>query len=262
MGKASEALSKAVSRDEKLQRLEALQLICISSSVSALYMLHLLLLFHRVELNIVSREIVVADRSTKSQKIAPTAEVLQNFVESDAHLLGDGMPGICSAVRDAVKNRWAADRHQPMTKISSEELKSFLGRICSDVSRLVLEDQNGPSTILPRSLDQSLTPRKGPAVQKLLDETRSHLAGPDFVRTFRSVLDSALQHFVDLLGEDCDENSVPPLPFGTSAPIAKLGGDFVRLSKLMLEDRAGFIENFAEDKMVAELCERLYFQQP
>jgi len=263
----SQALAKAQSKEEKLQCFEALQVECLARSLSALYSLHLLLLLHRVQFNIVGREMLGADgKGTGNAKCfdEEDTEALTAFCEASKHsyVQGDGLPAICNAVREAVKAQWAADSMRPMTKVSAERLRSFLLAVCraADVS-LLLEGKSA-ATLLPEALDASAAPK----VKQLLDEARDYVESPQFLDVFRSVVDGALTCFVDSLGvtqEVTEPPRAPPLPNGESVPIAKLNGDCVTRSQAMLakDDGSGFVRRFSEEPRVATLCEVLYFDE-
>jgi len=255
MDESSRALTLAQNKEEKLRCMTTLQVECLARAVSAMYALHLLLILHRVEFNIVGREMMGTDG--KDDTLELTA-----FVESVSYVQGDGLPRICDAVREAVKACWADDIKAPLTKVNAERLRSFLLNVCHAADTALLEGSNGPTTLLPESLDDPATPK----VKQLLDETRDYVESPQFLDVFRSVLAGALTHFVDSLGEVSEQTEPPkppPLPSNTAVPIARLGGDCVTRSQAMLasDDGAGYVTRFAEDPLVTKLCEALYFEE-
>lgn len=255
MDESSRALTLAQNKEEKLRCMTTLQVECLARAVSAMYALHLLLILHRVEFNIVGREMMGKDG--KDDTVELTA-----FVDSVSYVQGDGLPRICDAVREAVKACWADDIKAPLTKVNSERLRSFLLNVCHAADTALLDGNNGPTTLLPESLDDPATPK----VKQLLDETRDYVESPQFLEVFRSVLDGALTQFVASLSEvseQTDPPKPPPLPSNTSVPIARLGGDCVTRSQAMLasDDGAGYVTRFAEDPLVTKLCEALYFEE-
>jgi hypothetical protein len=261
----SQALAKAQNKEEKLHCIGALQVECLARSMSAVYTLHLLLLLHRVEFNIVGREMLGPDGNVVGGSAAESqdTEALTAFVVSVSYVQEDGLPRICEAVREAVKARWAADSIQPVTKVTAERLESFLLDVCRAADSSLLANGKAPATLLPESLDSSATPK----VKQLLDEARDYVESPQFLDVFRSVLTSALTHFVGSLGETtetAEPTRGPPLPKGASVPIAKLGGDCVTRSQAMLAsgDSAGFVRRFGDEPLVSKLCEALYFEEP
>lgn len=262
----SQALAKAGTKEEKIRCIEALQVECLARSMSALYSLNLLLLLHRVEFNIVGREMMGAESKTASggaDSASTDTDALTAFVVSNSYVQGDGLQRICDAVREAVKARWASDSMQYTTKVSAESLRSLLLDVCRAADAALLEGGKGPTTLLPESLDASASPK----VKQLLDEARDYLESPQFLEVFRTIVGGSLTHFVDSLGVALEVTEPPraaPLPSGASVPIAKLGGDCVTRSQAMLAskaDGAGFVRRFAEEPLVKQLCEALYFDE-
>lgn len=254
------SVQEAKTKDEKIAAIQDLQIECLARSMTALYTLHLLLLLHRVEYNIVGREIQVSDG--RLSDVTDGQETRQEYIEFvdivEAHVTSAGLQQICEAMREAVKACWNADSIAPTTKVSEETLCSFLRNACRAADVTLLEAGKAPTMLFPESLDTS-----GEKVKKLLDEARDYVESPQFLSVFRSSVDSALTHFVALLAEAAEDNSrAAPLPRGTSTPIAKLGGDCVTRSQAMLssDDSGGFVKRFGEDALVLKICEAMYFE--
>lgn len=257
----SQALAQAKTKEAKLKCIEDLQVECFSRSMSALYSMHLLLLLHRVEFNIVGREMQSSSGSDGKIEDCEDSEVYTAFFENVAsYVQGDGLPQICDAMREAVKARWSAESMAPQTKVSNGSLRSFLLSVCTAADVSLLEGGKAPTTLLPERLDVSAAPK----VKKLMDETRDYIESPQFLSVFRSVVADALTHFVNSLGEDLSEPARgAPLPREGSVAIAKLGGECVQRSQVMFApgDTAGYVRRFGDGDLVAKLCEALYFEE-
>lgn len=252
-------LKQAKTKDDQLRCFEACQVECFARSMAALYTLHLLLLLHRVQFNIVGREIQGANGKAGSADDKEW-EVFTAFCNNfDLHVQGDGLAQICDAMREAVKSRWRADSMSCTQKVSRESFRSFLVNVCITADAALLEGGKGPATLLPESLDASAATQ----VKKLLDETRDYLESPQFLTVFRSVVSDAVAQFVTSLSEDTSEPPQgAPLPRDASVPIAKLGNHCLTKSEAMYAtgDPAGYVRRFADGDKVANLCEALYFE--
>merc|ERR1712187_514530 len=86
--------------EQKSEALKTLQAECISRADSAMYLLHLLLIVHRVKFNIVGRDISVV-RAADGDR-AHKAEAQAVFLDSSRNISEEGIEYVVKAIRKAV----------------------------------------------------------------------------------------------------------------------------------------------------------------
>eukprot|EP00930_Biecheleria_cincta_P093704 TRINITY_DN8420_c0_g2_i1.p1 TRINITY_DN8420_c0_g2~~TRINITY_DN8420_c0_g2_i1.p1 ORF type:complete len:373 (+),score=74.48 TRINITY_DN8420_c0_g2_i1:52-1170(+) len=260
-------VSSAKDKEGKLAALCELQTECLSMLVSSFYSLHLLLLFHRVEFNIVGREMLAAD----TVKLAAEGQAgvasetmpahLEEFINSTDYFLEHGPQKVAIAVRRAVEICSNNRSLSPQTKVTSESLTAFVREVCQEADRELLAESKGAVTLLP---PEGQPASLGNEAKNLLDETRDYLESPQLLEVFRNVTSANAGRVAELLVST--DAMAASLRDGGCVALARLFGSFVTLSKSMLGQEIpevgaaeDCIEQFGENAIVAEFCEGLCF---
>lgn len=255
-------LSKATSKEEKIKCIEAIQVECLSRSLTALYVLHLFFLLHRIQFNILGREMsferseeITESSGRSDEDLAPPSE----FLKCVWNVRHDRLSDISEALRKAVKESWATQGLGVTKKISAEHLKGFCIGACRLADSAVVDCRDGLELLLPKALDNE----RDAKVVKLLDEARDYCESPHFLDVFRSVVDSAVNRTVDSLAQCIDDETVAPLPHESEVPLMKVGGGMVKRSQAMIaeEDGNGFYRGFSESPLLEKLCKAVLFQE-
>jgi len=258
----TEKVKTAQTKEEKLERFLELLVECLARMVSALYTLHALLLIHRVEFNIVGREVAASKGAVGAG--GADGDVYAAFLDTTRYLKEQGVQHVAEAVRSAVRKCLEAAQLGPSTPVTAEALEQLLKDACREADAELLAEARSVSTLLPESMDSEVAEaHRGPA-KKLLDEARDYLESPQFVQVFQAVTAKAAQRLAARLGDGAADPAAAPLAEGRSCPLAKLNGQFIKLSESLLDSEGDggndFITSFAEEPMVNQLCEALYFQ--
>jgi hypothetical protein len=254
-------LSKTCTKEEKLECFKAVQVECLGRSIASLYMLHLVLLLHRVQFNIVQRALT-DDGSREKSDATQEGQNHAAFIECDRHVLNDGLLHICDSLRTAIKDCWAAEGFEISTKMSAERLTSFLVGACRAADAALLDSKIIADTLLPKALDSGASTQ----VVKLLEEARDYCESPHFLEVHQSVLASGVKHLVESLATPLDATETgPPLASDASVLFVKLGGFLVKRVNqdhmLSVEDADGYVRRFAQEPLVGKLCKAVFFQE-
>lgn len=246
-----ERVKVAETREAKVTGFQELQAECLARLVSALYTLHALLLLHRVEFNIAGRELAGGEE----------ALALEAFLGTTRHFQECSLGRVAEAARAAVSRGLEAAQLAPTAAVDLPRLESMLLQAAETAAR-ELPGEQAAAALLPEAADAALPEAQRPRVQPLLDEARDYLESPQFQQVFKAVLAKAVQRLVQGLGDGAADPAAAPLASGRSCPLAKLNGQFIVLSKSLLSDEGNdFIAHFAEEPVVSELCEVLFFQE-
>lgn len=264
-------VSSAKDKEGKLAALCELQAECLSMLVSSFYSLHLLLLFHRVEFNIVGREMLAADsrkpvaEGHSAAAPEPMPDHLEELINSTEYFLEHGPEKVAIAIRKAVEVSFKNSPLSPQTKVTSETLTTFIREVCQEADRELLSESKGAVTLLPPEGEPASL---GNEAKNLLDETRDYLESPQLLEVFRNVTSANAGRIAELLIST--DAMAAALQDGGSVALGRLFGSFVTLSKSMLGQDVpevdgaksaaeDCIEQFSENAVVGEFCEGLCF---
>lgn len=257
-------VSSATDKEGKLAALCELQAECLSMLVSSFYSLHLLLLFHRVEFNIVGREMLAAEGQSAAAS-QPMPAHLEELINSTEYFLEHGPEKVARAIRKAVEVSFKSSQLSPQTKVTSESLTIFIREVCQEADQELLAESKGAITLLPPEGEPASL---GSEAKNLLDETRDYLESPQLLEVFRNVTSANAGRIAELLIST--DAMAAALQDGGSIALARLFGSFVTLSKSMLGQEVpevdgaksaaeDCIEQFGDNAIVAEFCEGLCF---
>lgn len=266
-------LKEAKTKEEKLKCLEAIQAECLARTASAVYTLEILLLLHRVEFNIVGREIAAASSAGKKfvadgcAVSDEDAEAQAEFLASTHYVQEEGLKQLASSVRSAVKACIEEAGLGPSTPVTADSLQRFFNDVFQKSNSELLTRGKGEhvqaiaaATLLPDSLEAQVKQQE--KVKPLLNEARDYLDSPQFMDVFQAVSSGAAEHLAASMGDGAADPASALLAGGKSCPMAKLFGPLIQNSQATLscDDRGGFVARFAKDEKVRRLCEALYFQ--
>merc|ERR1712039_724293 len=256
----SENLRKAEGKEAKMACFKALQEECLSKAASSLYVLHALLILHRVEFNIVGREINAAQGAKCS--VEQDTEAHTAFLDSTRYLKEDGLQRIADAVRRAVDVCSQRAKMHPSTPVTADMMQQLLIDIFSEANNELLTKERSVETLLPACIDQEVGDTHKELVKRLLDESRDYLESPQLLEVFATTTTAAAKHVGSMLSTGSDEKPAP-LAEGKSCAAGKLNGFFIELSNSSLKDEDGendFVPLFANEDKVRKFCEGIYFQ--
>mmetsp|Transcript_118823 Transcript_118823/g.331488 ORF Transcript_118823/g.331488 Transcript_118823/m.331488 type:complete len:363 (+) Transcript_118823:110-1198(+) len=261
----SEKVKRAETKEARLQRFQELLIECLSRLVSAPYTLSALLLLHRVEFNIVGRELAgvpgCGEAACAGAAVEAGTEVHAAFLDSTRFLKEEGIHQIADAVRRAVRNCLESSKLAPTAAVTAHLLEKFLLDVCNEAHSELLLQSRIVAMLLPESVDREVAEEHRTQVKQLLDEARDYVESPQFLEVFKTVCAMAAQRLAGAFGDGALDPVGAPLAGGQSCPLAKLNGLFVELSKTMLDEGTDFIAHFAGEPVVDELCQGLYFQE-
>ncbi|CAK9006866.1 unnamed protein product [Durusdinium trenchii] len=245
-----QAKVKAASdREQKLAALKELQVECLSMVASAAYSLYVILLLHRVQFNIAGREAISSKTGEIAQDGAESA-AMQELIASTDYFLEKGAAMIVTATRSAVQ----AASLQPDAPVSTESLTSFFKEVFEKLEKEIWADGKGSALLPPDANSAS-------QAKPLLDEARDYLESPQLLQALRSVTSAAAERLPFDLGKAT--NKAEALKEGT-VPLAALFGGCISLAKEVLQDSTcteAFIQAFADQTVISQFCEALYFQE-
>lgn len=273
LDECSAKLAEAKTKEDKMNCLQAFQAECLARTASAVYTLEILLLLHRVEFNIVGREIAAASSAGKKfgdSASSPTdgngtseedAEAQALFLASTRYVQEEGLERLASSVKSAVKACSTKSGLSPGTAVTAESLQRFFIDVFREADAELLLGGKGAATLLPESLDTEVA-KEREKVKRLLDEARDYLESPQFLDVFQAISSNAAEHLAASLGDGAADPASAPLATGKSCQLAKLFAPLIQNSQATLsgDDRGGFVERFAKDEKVTKLCEALYFE--
>jgi len=256
-----------------------MQVECFARLVSATYFLHLLMVLYRIEFTIVGRDQDACSTAQSTSVDRPAAETTaeagenqedeldttyESFLKSARHLEERGIEDLASAARKAVASRAEAAGLLPKSPLTASELERFLLDVCGGMDAEFLGADGGAggvAALLPDSLNDSTSTSANGKVQTLLNEARDVVESPQFREAVRTVVTAATKSLVGTLSADCGDAAGAPLREGQSCTLAKLFGPLMGLSNSVLsgDKESKFIVQFAEEPIVSELCEAIYF---
>lgn len=243
--------SKVMTKAEKMEIFKNLQVECISRMISAIYLLHMLLLLHRVEFNIVGREMMDSAPQDGEQEHT----FLMSLLVSTRYVQEEGLKPLSACVREAVKSCCSSSQIEPTTRVSPIMFGSFLQDVCKKVDKSLLTGRASVTTLLPECIDKHITDEKD-RVMCLLNEARDYVESPQFLEVFQVVSGNAIKEVTSQIFETGKEAGGAE---GKSI-LANLFGTMTNLSNTVLNADAVFIDRFAEEPIVTELCESVFFQ--
>jgi len=259
----------AQGREAKLEAFLALQVECVAKAASALYMLHLTLILHRVGFNIVGRELAGGSESGNNDGVASTEGAEADsfhaaFLQCLDHLHEDGAAKIAEAIRKAVSICMDRAKLGPQSKVSREELEKLLIDSCREADSDLLEQSKGAALLLPDGLNDRAPAAQRAEVKRLLDEARDYLDSPQFVQVFQVLSSSGARRLAEVLQEEIAGGAGAEGPWA----MAKFNGALTKTAGALLDDDeevgelggAAFVRRFSEEPKLRELCEGLYFQ--
>lgn len=260
-----EKLKHAQSKEEKLQCLQEFVVECISRLLSSSYTLHALLLFHRVEFNIVGREIAsTSDAAMSTAKGAEAEDTAAHaaFLDTTRYFKEEGIQHVADAIRRAVRTCLKSADLSPSAQVTAPVLEKLFLDICCKADTELSADSRNVTTFLPESVDHEVDEAHRVKVKQCLDEARDYLESPQFAAALRVVVAAAARRLAAAFGDGAANPETAPLGGGRSSALAKLNGQFIVLSNSLLDDEGNdFITSFADEPAVTELCELLYFQE-
>eukprot|EP00747_Dinoflagellata_sp_TGD_P167005 gnl/TRDRNA2_/TRDRNA2_190682_c0_seq1.p1 gnl/TRDRNA2_/TRDRNA2_190682_c0~~gnl/TRDRNA2_/TRDRNA2_190682_c0_seq1.p1 ORF type:complete len:386 (+),score=108.81 gnl/TRDRNA2_/TRDRNA2_190682_c0_seq1:71-1228(+) len=271
----SKALKEAQSKEEKQVCFKALQVEAIGRLLSSTYVLNLVLLLHRVEFNIVGREIAagsdgkallaldLTEAAEKGSKDEDADAVHAAFFESTRYVQEDGLARIADAVREAVRACAERSGVLPWKPVTAECLQTHLLEACAEVDTQVLCGDKASATLLPDLVEREVPAAQKKKVKEFLDEARDYVESPNFLAAFQALMSGAIRQLVSSLSDGAADPADAPLSDGKSATLGKLFGRILELSLTVLteEDTAGLVARFDKEPVLNELCEALYFQE-
>lgn len=263
----------AKGREAKLEAFTALQVECVAKAVSALYMLHLALLMHRVGFNIVGRELTgeLGDSGAGNSSDGATStkggdgqSVHAAFLKCLDHLHEEGAAKIAEAIRKAVSVCTDRAKLGPQSKVSQNDLEKLFLDTCREADSGILQHSKGSALLLPDGLNDCVPAAEQAEVKRLLDEARDYFDSPQFVQVFEVTLCSGTRRLAEVLQEEVAGGSA----FEGPVPMAKFNGPLTKIAGSLLDEDeavgelggAAFARRFSEDPRLRELCEGLYFQ--
>lgn len=265
---ASLADAQAKTKEERLEALQALGIECVARLISSIYTLHMLLLLQRVQFNIVGRELAKSastePSSTPVDGTTDSEDVLQvhsRFIEASKYLEEHGLSRIAASARASAVKVMEQLGYSPASKVTSGTLEELLLGVCTEADKDLLSDPDNSSSFLPASLDPE-DPEQNAKIKPFLDEARDYLESPQFRGVLAAVSVSAVRVITGWLCDDSPDQATAPLADGRSLPLARLNGNFIELSRMVLtpDSELSLVEHFSAEPLVTQLCEGLYFQ--
>lgn len=240
-------------RDLKAASFRALQVECIAKAASALYSLHALLLLHRLQFNILGRELAAAELKSPS----PTEGQQENsahtaFLECSNYFQDTGLRRVADVLRRAAATCLDRGKLSPQSKVVKSELSRLLCDICREADSELLTENAGAMTLLPDSVHEEVPLSQREEVRRLTDEVRDYLESPQVLAVFQAVTATGAASLAEQLSASDSE----------AVPLAKLCGRLIELSNELLDAESGctpFIERFSDEAKLMQLCEGLYF---
>eukprot|EP00386_Alphamonas_edax_P011799 GDKI01037133.1.p1 GENE.GDKI01037133.1~~GDKI01037133.1.p1 ORF type:complete len:379 (+),score=80.64 GDKI01037133.1:47-1183(+) len=243
--------STTLTPEQKGQHFNRIKVQCISRAVAASYVVHILLLLHRIEINLIGRQMFTDQQADSASK---RHEENYAFLSSTRYIQEEGLIHLVEAVTAAVEA--ATETIPAQENVTLEGVGALLKDICQRVDMALINEGRAVRTILPEDVaidGQSLTAEGRAHVSQCLSETRDLLDSPQFAAVFRLCIEGANKRLVELLGE-----RFPP---GQPFPLAKTFGRLCQLAEAVMASTFTntFIEDFNAVPAVGELCELVYF---
>jgi len=254
--------NEAATTEEKARAYQTFQTECISTTVSATYLLNFLLMLHRIVFGILGREAfdldvkeVELDEVDMSQPLPAECAAFLEFL----HTVHEekGLELIISTVRNAVNTCGEEHSFLPDTPVTVEKLETFLFEVCEIVDEKLLIGAGRASFLVPDNLDDKI-PTEKMELMDCLSEVRSALESSYFVTVFQSSVKDMTKQLVAHCFQTIDNTS--SRNDSGEYVLAKLFLPITSLSTTLLTAKSDFIDQFAEDPTVDEFCKSLFFQ--
>jgi len=257
-----EKVKSAQTKEARLECFLRLQTECLSRLVSALYTLHALLMLHRVEFNIVGRELANAPggKAAEDANVEEGTDAHAAFLETTRFLKEKGLQQIAESARGAVRACLESAGLSPTATVTAELLEKLFSDICGQVNDELLAGARIVALFLPESVDQEVPEEHRSRVKLLTDEARDYLESPHFAAVFKTVSVQAVKRLAGAFGDGAPDPGAALLSGGQTCPLAKLNGQFIELSKTLLDEGSDYVERFAEEPVVDDFCRGLFFQ--
>lgn len=246
---------KAASNSEmKVAAFKELQVECLALLASAAYSLNVILMLHRVQFNIAGREAAAGQSGDSSEANGEPSAAMQELISSTDFFL-EGPAMVVNATRKAVQETTSL---QPETAVSTSSLSSFFKEVFQKVDKDIWADSKGSALLPPDAAGLA-------KAKPFLDEARDYLESPHLLHVFRSVSNVTAERLPQELAKTGGKASA--LKEGT-VPLATLFGGCLTLGKNLFqadpdgtESAEASIRSFADQTVVSQFCEALYFQE-
>ncbi|CAE7607148.1 PEX3 [Symbiodinium natans] len=261
----------AADKEAKLAAFKDLQVECLSLVASAVYSLHVILLLHRVQFNLAGREVAAQPQDGRTGAVQDSkangeeaSSSMQELIDSTEYFLEKGPGMMSAAARKAVQDAIAAGPLLPDTSVNSESLSAFFKQVFDKMEQDVWGGSKGSALLPPEGAANVQRVQ----VKHLLDEARDYLESPHVVQVFRSTIHTAADRLPVQLAAFGGKASALK---DSSVLLAVLFGSCVSLATSLLTDADGngdetptevTIRSFADQIVVTQFCEGLYFQEP
>lgn len=247
---------KAASDSEmKVAAFKELQVECLSLLASAAYSLNVVLMLHRVQFNIAGREAAASQSGESAEANGEPSAAMQELISSTDFFLEKGPAMVVDATRKAVQETTSL---QPETAVSTSSLSSFFKEVFQKVEKDIWADSKGSFLLPPDAAGLA-------KAKPFLDEARDYLESPQLLHVFRSVSNVTAERLPQELAKTGGKASA--LKEGT-VPLATLFGGCITLGKSLFqadpdgtESAEASIRAFADQTVVSQFCEALYFQE-
>jgi len=245
-------IKEAQGKEAKLEAFKAFQVECLAKAVSALYLLHLSLVLHRIGFNIAGRELGTASGDDEAH--AAFLQTLDNLEECSAR--------IADAIRKVVRECIVETSVAPTTLVGQMTLEKLLTKASREANKELLAGSKASALLLPDEVNERPPKAQQKAVKRLLDEARDYLDSPQFLQVFEVATTRGATQMSRGLEQEITQAVGGDGPW----PMAKFFGPLTKLAGLCLDDSDGdysakdFSRRFAEEPRLAEFCEGLFFQ--
>nr|AND95587.1 Peroxisome biogenesis factor 3 [Chromera velia] len=239
--------SNRLSPEEKAALFDQIKIECVSRTLASVYVLHLLLLLHRLEINIIGRQMF-------SEEDGKPHEQNYAFLSSTRYIQEEGLGPLVEVINTAVQRH--LQRLSPQDSTNLEELTGIMREICQEIDTQIVGEGRAVDFVCPEHVavdDKNLSEEGKETVKQLLGETRDYLESPQFSAVLRLSIDNAWKK----LGELLKEKFAPDIQF----PLARSFGRLCQLAENVLASNFSnaFIEDFAATPAVTELSEMVYY---
>mmetsp|Transcript_51287 Transcript_51287/g.109029 ORF Transcript_51287/g.109029 Transcript_51287/m.109029 type:complete len:398 (+) Transcript_51287:117-1310(+) len=289
-----ENLQAATTKEGKLEAFRKMGEECVAKAVSSIYTIHLLLLLHRINFNIVGRELEVASEKEEALDEESLA-AHEAFLLSLGHFQSASCNDIAKLIRKAVCDVMEREEMGPQVSVTEETLGNLFEVCCREADKECVGKQSDiASRLLPESLEAKIDAKIRAKVKALLDEARDYLESPQFLQVFQACCTCASKNFAAALLEDL-QVAAGDTHIGIGPwPLAKFNGAMIKMSTSVFEQdvsasalvatestsdsaapateakeasgenprtlNSALFAAFSEDPRVEDLCSGLYFQ--
>mmetsp|Transcript_87683 Transcript_87683/g.234775 ORF Transcript_87683/g.234775 Transcript_87683/m.234775 type:complete len:402 (+) Transcript_87683:27-1232(+) len=258
-------LKAASTQEEKRRLLKALIMRVVAKAVFAAYLLHLVLLLSRVQMNVAQRNI---SRSAGCDRTKWLRAVLGCVDTSITRAL----PQLQAFVLQATEESCAGDRLQPDQQHPEgldglcHHMQQLFGAICKGVDGLLGASPAGKTTanitemLLPDDLAvdfEGLSQSESQLVNECLNETRDLLDSPQTLGVLSAINLPVLEGVVASCKERASAAQMEPRYARLLAPLLKAGEAVARPRDDT--DETHIFERFSGAEAVKEFCQVVYY---